>query len=59
VVEKEGCGKWSETILGGKLSVGEFKQVISKKWRRLEGNEEGGVVEGAQDREVLAFVKGF
>jgi hypothetical protein len=59
VVEKEGCGRWSETILDGKLSVGEFKQVILKKWRRLEGNGEGEVVEGAQDREVLAFVKGF
>jgi hypothetical protein len=59
VVEKEGCCKWSESILDGKLSVGEFKQVISKKWRRREGNEEGEVVEGAQDREVLAFVKGL
>ena len=47
----------SERIMTGNLSVGEFKQVISKKWRRREGNEEGEVVEGAQDREVLAFVQ--
>jgi hypothetical protein len=58
VIEQEGSGKWSERIMSGKMSVGEFKQVISKKWRRREGNEEGEVVEGAQDEEVLAFVKG-
>lgn len=48
---------WSEQIMAGDLSVGEFKQVISKKWRRREGNEEGEVIEGAQDREVSAFVR--
>jgi isopenicillin N synthase-like dioxygenase len=48
---------WSERIMEGKLTVGEFKEVISKKWRRREGNEAGEIVEGAQDREVLAFVK--
>ncbi|KAH6667456.1 hypothetical protein B0J14DRAFT_602315 [Halenospora varia] len=48
---------WSEQIMAGGLSVGEFKQVISKKWRRREGNEEGEVIEGAQDREVSAFVR--
>ncbi|RFU30508.1 hypothetical protein B7463_g5834, partial [Scytalidium lignicola] len=47
---------WSEQIMSGELSVGEFKQVIAKKWRRREGNEEGEVIEGAQDREVLAYV---
>jgi hypothetical protein len=50
-------GAWSKRIMEGKLTVGEFKEVISKKWRRREGNEAGEVVEGAQDREVLAFVK--
>jgi 2OG-Fe(II) oxygenase superfamily len=50
-------GGWSDRITEGKLCVGEFKEVISKKWRRREGNEAGEVVEGAQDREVLAFVK--
>jgi hypothetical protein len=43
----------------GKLSVGEFKEVISKKWRRREGNESREVIDGAQDTEVLAFVKAF
>lgn len=47
---------WSEQIMSGKLTVGGFKQVIAKKWRRREGNEEGEVVEGAQDKEVVAFV---
>lgn len=55
-MEEDQPGVWSERIMDGELSVGEFKQVISKKWRRREGNEEGEVVEGAQDREVLAFV---
>lgn len=39
------------------MSVGAFKEVISKKWRRREGNEPGEGVEGAQDREVEAFLK--
>jgi hypothetical protein len=51
--------EWSERIVDGKLIVGEFKQVISKKWRRREGNEEGEILEGAKDREVLAFVEGL
>lgn len=55
-MEEDQPGVWSERIMDGELSVGEFKQVISKKWRRREGNEEGEVVEGEQDREVLAFV---
>jgi hypothetical protein len=37
IIEKESSGKWSERIMDGKLSVGEFKQAISKKWRRREG----------------------
>ena len=58
VTKGDDAGIWSERIMEGKLSVGQFKEVISKRWRRREGNEEGDVVEGAQDREVLAFVKG-
>jgi len=54
-----GNAGWSERIMAGKMSVGQFKEVISKKWRRREGNEEGEVVEGAQDREVEAFVRGL
>lgn len=34
--------RWSE--MEGNLSVGEFKEVISKKWRRREGNEVEEVV---------------
>lgn len=54
-----GNAGWLEQIMEGKLLVGQFKEVISKKWRRREGNEEGEVVEGAQDKEVEAFVKGL
>ena len=53
---KESAG-WRQDILEGKMSVAAFKEVISKKWRLREGNESGEVVEGAQDREVEAFVK--
>jgi hypothetical protein len=59
VGEGSGEGRWSKKILDGELKVGAFKEVISKKWRRREGNEEGEVVDGAQDKEVLAFVKGL
>lgn len=48
---------WSAQIMAGSLQVKDFKQIISKKWRRREGNEEGEVIEGAQDREVTAFVR--
>ncbi|KAE8450665.1 hypothetical protein EG329_006010 [Mollisiaceae sp. DMI_Dod_QoI] len=51
-------GKWSKMILNGGLKVGQFKEILSKTWRRREGNEEGEVVEGGQDNEVLEFVKG-
>jgi hypothetical protein len=55
---KEGSSSnWSEQIMAGNLCVEEFKQSISKKWRRREGYEEGEVIEGAQDREVSAFVR--
>ena len=30
-------GIWSERIFQGKLSVGEFKEVMGKKWRRGKG----------------------
>ncbi|KAH8595480.1 hypothetical protein B0O99DRAFT_623010 [Bisporella sp. PMI_857] len=56
-VKEDHPSTWSEQIMAGDLSVGQFKQVISKKWRRREGNEEGEVIEGAQDREVSAFVR--
>jgi isopenicillin N synthase-like dioxygenase len=48
---------WSKRIMEGGLKVGEFKEVISKKWRRREGNEKGEVIEGGQDLEVEAFVR--
>lgn len=51
------CAGWRQDILEGKMNVAAFKEVISKKWRLREGNESGEVVEGAQDREVEAFLK--
>ena len=55
-LERKHAG-WRQDILEGKMSVAAFKEVISKKWRLREGNESGEVVEGAQDREVEAFLK--
>lgn len=55
-MEKKSAG-WRQDILEGKMTVAAFKEVISKKWRLREGNESGEVVEGAQDREVEAFLK--
>lgn len=55
--QDDGVKKWREEILRGEMTTGAFKEVISKKWRRREGNEEGEVVEGAQDREVVEFLK--
>lgn len=55
-LEKQ-CAGWRQDILEGNMSVGAFKEVISKKWRTREGTEPGDVVEGAQDREVEAFLK--
>lgn len=59
VGQGSGEGRWPKKILDGKLKVGAFKEVISKKWRLREGNEEGEFVDGAQDKEALAFVKGL
>lgn len=50
-------GDWSREIQEGRITVGAFKEIISKKWRRREGTEPGDVVQGAQDREVQAFLK--
>lgn len=53
-----GPGKgWSEDIANGNVNVGSFKQVVARRWRTREGNEAGEVIEGAQDREVEAFLK--
>jgi hypothetical protein len=49
--------EWCPEIYEGRMTVEAFKQVISKKWRRREGTEPGEVVQGAQDREVEAFLK--
>jgi len=59
-VDGKGTGNWAKKIMDGKLGVGEFKEVISKKWRHREGNgdEKLEVVEGEQDKEVIAFVRG-
>ncbi|KAF1957209.1 Clavaminate synthase-like protein [Byssothecium circinans] len=54
---EKGCAGWRQDIAEGNMSIGAFKEVISKKWRRREGTEPGEVVEGAQDREVEAFLK--
>jgi hypothetical protein len=54
----KGEGVWSERVREGGLRVGEFKEVMGKKWRWREGNEKGEVVEGGQDREIVRFVKG-
>jgi len=54
---EEGVKNWRDEILNGDLTVRAFKAIISKKWRRREGNEAGAVVEGAQDREVMDFLK--
>ena len=56
LVDKESAG-WRDDILNGTMTVGAFKEVISKKWRTREGNEPGEVIDGAQDREVEAFLK--
>ncbi|KAI8940371.1 hypothetical protein NX059_004064 [Plenodomus lindquistii] len=48
---------WRSDIREGSVTVGAFKEIIAKKWRRREGNEPGEVVEGAQDREILEFLK--
>ncbi len=48
---------WCPEIQEGRLTVGTFKEIISKKWRRREGTEPGEVIQGAQDREVEAFLK--
>ena len=56
---EKGCLGWRQDILEGNMTVGSFKEVISKKWRRREGNEPGEVIEGAQDREVEAFLKPY
>lgn len=50
-------GGWRREIREGCITVGAFKEVISKKWRRREGNEPGEVVQGAQDLEIQAFLK--
>jgi hypothetical protein len=49
--------KWCREIQEGRITVAAFKEIISKKWRRREGTEPGEVVQGAQDREVQAFLK--
>ncbi|KAF2023336.1 Clavaminate synthase-like protein [Setomelanomma holmii] len=48
---------WCREIQEGHLTVGAFKEIISRKWRRREGTEPGEVVQGAQDREIEAFLK--
>jgi hypothetical protein len=48
---------WCREIQEGCITVGAFKEIISKKWRRREGTEPGEVVQGAQDHEVQAFLK--
>ncbi|KAF7964723.1 hypothetical protein HWV62_3665 [Athelia sp. TMB] len=60
-VDGSSVGNWTGRILEGKLGVGEFKEVIAKKWRHREGNgeEKREVVEGEQDKEVIAFVRGY
>jgi hypothetical protein len=49
--------KWCREIQEGRITVAAFKEIISKKWRRREGTEPGELVQGAQDREVQAFLK--
>lgn len=48
---------WRQEIQDGQVSVGAFKEVIAKRWRRREGNEPDPVVEGAQDREIQEWPK--
>ncbi|CAI6338006.1 unnamed protein product [Periconia digitata] len=58
-VTRAGTGDagWRQEILEGRITVGAFKEIISKKWRRRDGNEPGEVVQGAQDQEVQEFLK--
>lgn len=58
-VAKIGSITWSKSIMDGNMIVGKFQKVISKKWHRWEGNEEGKVVERAKREEGLAFVQGM
>ncbi|KAI2475641.1 Oxidoreductase 2OG-Fe oxygenase family [Pyrenophora tritici-repentis] len=50
-------GKWRREVQEGCVTVGAFKEIIGKKWRRREGNEPGEVIQGAQDREIEAYLK--
>jgi hypothetical protein len=54
---ENGRANWRQDIMEGKVSVGAFKEVISRKWRKREGNAPGEVIQGEQDREVEAFLK--
>ncbi|KAH7093274.1 hypothetical protein FB567DRAFT_557260 [Paraphoma chrysanthemicola] len=54
---EKGIDDWSREIRDGRMTVGAFKEVIAKKWRRREGNEPGEVIQGEQGREVGAFLK--
>ena len=45
-------------IIEEQVSVKEFKEMMSKKWRTREGNEgKEAVVQSAQDRDVIVFVR--
>jgi hypothetical protein len=49
--------EWRQDILENNMIVVALKEIIFKKWRIRESNESGEVFDGAQDREVEAFLK--
>ncbi|KAG9495204.1 hypothetical protein J7337_013439 [Fusarium musae] len=49
---------FTKKVMDGQLDVGEFKEVMGKKWRRREGNEKSddGDDTGTQDSEIERFI---
>jgi len=52
-------GRFADIVRNGKVSVEMFKEMMGKKWRRREGNEKDGEVDGlTQDESVIEFLYG-
>ncbi|KAH7313722.1 hypothetical protein B0I35DRAFT_435727 [Stachybotrys elegans] len=51
---------FTQVIMNGVLTVGEFKKVMGKKWRRREGNEDSDGAEdyATQDNDIVKLVWG-
>ncbi|KAF5636041.1 oxidoreductase 2OG-Fe(II) oxygenase family [Fusarium sp. NRRL 52700] len=50
---------FTKKVMDGQLDVGEFKEVMGKKWRRREGNEkpDDGNDTETQDSEIESFIR--